>query len=252
MREFLAAILAALFGRGHSGAPATRPAGNPLEGKPLRYLIGADAPGPGRDGEIVECGYNVVRPPAKGIAVKYCNLFDEEDSGRYGPYLHTSDTAAQYHEGQIDPRGPGWEKNLREQFARAKRQGFRIVELDNPDAYDVSDVLGAVDLAASYGLTVIAKNPLLMEGDPTPYVAHRNVSGVIVERGAGNPPDMDALRKRAGKPALPVWFVAFGGGKRWAADTAKAAARYRNMGVTWSAAGEYGDAIDIHLPAQAG
>jgi hypothetical protein len=116
----------------------------------------------------------------------------------------------------------------------------------------VSDVLGAVDLAATHGLTVIAKNPLLMDGDPTPYVAHRNVSGVIVERGAGNPPDMDALRRRAGKPALPVWFVTFGGGKRWAADTAKAAARYRNMGVTWSAAGEYGDAIDIHLPAQTG
>jgi hypothetical protein len=82
-----------------------------MEGKPLRYLIGADAPGPGRDGEVIECGYNVERPPAKGIAVKYCNLFDEEDSGRYGPYLHTSDTTAQYHEGQIDPRGPGWEKS---------------------------------------------------------------------------------------------------------------------------------------------
>jgi hypothetical protein len=233
MRELIAAILAALLGRGHSGAPATRPAGNPLEGKPLRYLIGADAPGPGRDGEVIECGYNVVRPAANGIAVKYCNLFDEENTGRFGPYLQTSETAAQYHEGQIDPRGP-------------------VVELDNPDAYDVNDVLGAVDLAASYGLTVVAKNPLLIEDDPTPYVVHRSVAGVIVERGAGNPPDMDALRKRAGKPALPVWFVAFGGGKRWATDTAKAAARFRNMGVTWSAAGEYGDAIDIHLPAQAG
>ena len=106
--------------------------------------------------------------------------------------------------------------------------------------------------AASYGLTVIAKNPLLLDGDPTPYVAHRNVVGVIVERGAGNPSDMDALRKRARKPALPVWFVAFGGGKRWATDTAQAAARYRNMGVTWSAVGEYGDAIDILLPVTAG
>ena len=168
MREFMAALLAALLGRGRAGAPSTRPAGNPLEGKPLRYLIGADAPGPGRDGEVIECGYNVARPPANGIAIKYCNLFDEENTGRFGPYLQTSDTAAQYHEGQIDPRGPGWEKNLREQFARAKRQGFGIVELDNPDAYDVNDVLGAVDLAASYGLTVVAKNPLLIEDDPTP------------------------------------------------------------------------------------
>ena len=54
MREIIAAILAALLGRGRAGAPSIRPAGNPLEGKPLRYLIGADAPEPGRDGEVIE------------------------------------------------------------------------------------------------------------------------------------------------------------------------------------------------------
>ena len=89
------------------------------------------------------------RPPTKrGIAIAYCNLFDEENTGKYGPYLHTSDTAEQYGEGQIDPKGPGWEKNLRQQFQRRKRQGFSYIELDNPDAYSVEDVLGAIDLAA--------------------------------------------------------------------------------------------------------
>jgi hypothetical protein len=41
-----------------------------------------------------------------------------------------------------------------------------------------------------------------------PYLAHANVYGVIVERGAGGPAEMDALRQKAGKPDLPVWFVA--------------------------------------------
>jgi hypothetical protein len=220
-------------------------AGTGLHGKPLRYLIGTDAPGDGRDGEIVECGYDVTRPPGRGIAVKYCNLFDEEASGKYGPYLHTSDTAAQYHEGQIDPRGEGWRRNLAEQLARACAQGFRIVELDNPDAYAVADVVGAVELAAGHGLDVIAKNPLLIDGDPVPYLAHPAVTGVIVERGAGNPADMHALRCRAGKPALPVWFVSFGAGRAWAGDVARIARPFREMRVTHSSRGEYASSEDV-------
>jgi hypothetical protein len=43
--------------------------------------------------------------------------------------------------------------------------------------------------------------------------------------------------------------VAFGGGRAWADRVANAAKRYRNMGVTYSSAGEYGNAIDILPPA---
>ncbi len=245
MRDLIAAILAALLGRRHASAPSARLADNPLEGKPLRYLIGADDPGAGRDGEVIECGYNVTRLPAKGIAIKYCNLFDENNTGAYGPYLHSSDTAAQYNEGQIDPRGPGWQRNLREQFARAKSQGFSYVELDNPDAYSVAAVIGAIDLAASYGLKVVAKNPGLMDGDALAYVAHPNVFGVIVERGAGSPGEMHELRVRARKRNLPVWFVFFGRSEAAARETARAAASYENMRVTYSSAGEYGNAITV-------
>jgi hypothetical protein len=60
---------------------------------------------------------------------------------------------------------------------------------------------------------------------------------------------MDTLRRRAGKPSLPVWFVAFGSGRSWAGSVADAAKHYRNMGVTYSSAGEYGNAIDILPPA---
>jgi hypothetical protein len=218
---------------------------NPLEGKLLRYLIGTDKPGAGSKDKVIEVAYRVQRPPAKGLAIAYCNLFDEENTGQYGPYLHTSDTAVQYGEGQIDPRGPGWERNLREQFERRKRQGFTYIELDNPDAYAVEDVVGAIDLAASYGLKVIAKNPGLMDGDATPYVAHRNVFGIIVEKDAGTPQEMDALRNKAGKPTLPVWFVAFGDGRPWADTIASTAADHENMGVTYSTRGEYGNATDV-------
>ena len=234
-------------------APAPLPglptAANELTGRRLRYLIGSSTSGPARDGEIIEVSYDTSEPAKRGISIAYCNLFDEKNTGRYGPYLKTSDTAAQYNEGQIDPRGPGWEKNLREQYERRKRQGFAYVELDNPDAYSVKDVIGAIELAASYGLKVIAKNPLLVEHGAASYVAHPNVFGVIVERGAGAPDDMDALRRRAGKPDLPVWFVAFGSGRKWAGNVASTAKHYRNMSVTYSSAGEYGNSIDILPPA---
>jgi hypothetical protein len=227
------------------------PPENRLAGKPLRYLIGAEHSGSGRDEDVTVVSYDTTEPVKHGISIAYCNLFDENNTGRYGPYLRTSDTAQQYKEGQIDPRGPGWEKNLREQFERRKKQGFEYIELDNSDAYSIEGVIGAIELAANYGLKVIAKNPLLMEASSTAstaYVAHPNVYGVIVERDAADPSGMDALRRRAGKPTLPVWFVAFGSGRSWARTIADTAEHYRNMGVTYSLAGEYGNSIDILPP----
>src|SRR5271165_6651405 len=158
------------------------PDANVLAGKTLRYLIGTPAAGSRRDDDVTEVSYDATEPVKRGISIAYCNLFDEKSSGRFGPYLHTSDTASQYHEGQIDPLGPGWEKNLRAQFERRKKQGFEYIELDNPDAYSAKDVIGAIDLAATYGLKVIAKNPMLVEHGAASYLAHPNVYGVIVER----------------------------------------------------------------------
>jgi hypothetical protein len=230
---------------------------NPLAGKKLRYKIGADSPGKGTSGEIVEVGYDWEKPLPEGISIAYCNLFNEKYSEQsrkereeYGPYLRGSDTAKDYGEGQIDPRGPGWRRNLVEQFERRREQGFEYIELDNPDAYSVADVVGAVEMAEQHGLKVIAKNPGLMEGDPLPYVGHRNVYGIIVEKGAGDASAMDALRQRAGKPDLPVWFVFFDrrkgseGGKNAARQAASAAQRFANMHVTHSPDGEYTSAVD--------
>jgi len=218
---------------------------NPLSNKSLRYLIGASSAGQGDDEGVTVVSYDVSRPVARGMSIAYCNLFDETNSGLYGPYLDSSATAEQYNEGQIDPNGPGWEKNLREQFERRRKQGFEYVELDNPDAYEIKDVIGAIELAASYGLKVIAKNPGLLEKGASKFVSHPNVYGIIVERDAGSPDDMDALRRKAGKPNIPVWFVSFGDGRGWADDTATAAAQFPSMGVTYSSVGEYGNVIAL-------
>jgi hypothetical protein len=38
------------------------------------------------------------------------------------------------------------------------------------------------------------------------------------------------LRRKANKPKLPTWFVAFGAGRAWAQTVANAAKHYRNKG----------------------
>lgn len=221
-----------------------------LAGKPLRYLIGADSAGEGSAYYVTEAPYGE-KPARRGISIGYCNLFDEENTGNFGPYLDSSGTAKEYDEGQIDPAGPGWNKNLAMQFNLRKRQGFEYIELDNPDAYAIKDVIGAIELAASFGLKVIAKNPGAMDGGSstaTTYIVHPNIYGVIVERGAGDPDHMDQLRGIAGKPYIPVWFVAFGSGRSWAKSVANRAKNFLYMGVTYSSRGEYENASDILLP----
>jgi hypothetical protein len=59
---------------------------------------------------------------------------------------------------------------------------------------------------------------------------------------------MHSLRVKAGKPRLSVWFVAYGVGRAWAEAVALQAKPFRNMGVTWSSAGEYGNALDVLRP----
>jgi hypothetical protein len=227
-----------------------------LEGKPLRYLIGGDDNVKGSDDEVIELSFDAEMPPKHGIGIKYCNLLDEQydvnkKTGKYAPYAKASDVAKQYGEGQIDPNGAGWKKNLTDQFSRAKSQGFQYIELDNPDSYSIGPVLGAIDLAQTYGLKVIAKNPGLMDSEAKKFVAHPNVFGIIVEKDAGTPQEMDALRHAAGKPTLPVWFVYFGKGKAQADTHASAAKTFKNMGVTYSTKGEYKDAADLLRPITA-
>ena len=168
----------------------------------------------------------------------------------YRPYLLHDDIYKQYGEGCPDPAGPGFVRNITEQLDRCKQLGHTLVEEDNPDSYPLDAVKLGIDLAQQRGLEVIAKNPWLMKDGALSYVEHANVFGIIVEKDCGTPTQMDGLRRDAGKPALPVWFVGYGDGRDWAVGAAREieTARYSNMGVTYSSKGEYESSEDVLRP----
>jgi hypothetical protein len=75
-------------------------AANPLEGKPLRYLIGTDIPDLGREGEITEVSYSTIKPTARGISIKCCSALlaatlalGNATSGDRIPYSQSPDSA---------------------------------------------------------------------------------------------------------------------------------------------------------------
>jgi hypothetical protein len=226
---------------------------NPLAGVPLRCLIGGDGAGEGKDGELIMASYDATVAPRRGYSAKYLNLYREDgEPPAYGPYLPRTTTARDYHEGVPDPGGAGFWRNLDEQLLLAKRGGLAFVETDNCDAYANGVVLRTFDRAAGQGLQVLCKNPGTSEHDEdsTPLLAHPNVFGAIIEEGDVTPAQIHLMRSRAGKPALPIYFVSFGNGRSCATCMAKAitSAGYENMSVTHSAKGEYGSASDILRP----
>src|SRR2546430_12802966 len=58
-------------------------AGNVLDGKPLRYLIGTDTSERGSDDAITAVSYSTTQPVRRGTSIAYCNLFDEHNTGSY-------------------------------------------------------------------------------------------------------------------------------------------------------------------------
>lgn len=235
------------------------PETSPLYGKPLIYLLGA-AGARALPGSVVEGPYgcNVIGTADK---IAYGNFFNElyseqteAQKAALGPYLHDSDTAGEYGEGQIDPAGPGWLKNLTAQFMSAAAKGYQFFELDNPDAYGLGDVQKAITMAHSYGLGIIAKNPKLVANGAgaLPILSHPNVFGAIVERGAGDPAYYDDMRRRARKDGkLPVWFVFDGRDGSDACAAAVKVGKFKGMGVSYSTGREtngYNDSHTVLLP----
>jgi hypothetical protein len=222
-----------------------------LTAKALRYLIALEqAPPAAHEADIIELGYDATRPPSLGIPAKYCNLRDEKNAGIYAPYLPPDDIDSTYHEPAPDPSGPGFWANLRAQLARAVDQGFRYVELDNLDTYDVGVALRCFNEVREHNLKVFVKNPLLVTGEETDLLRHAAAEMIIVERGGGNPRSMHDLRMDVGRPYLPVRFVAYGDGQAWAFHCGRLISEhgYIEMGVTYSLLGEYASSQDIRVP----
>lgn len=211
---------------------------------PLRYRIGADD-APAEEGCTVEAPYGVAPPPG---GIWYCNLYDQTGTGDYGPYLPDTGTSGEYGEKVVDPNGAGWTKLLTNELSFVSSGD--TVEWDNLDGYPISAVMDAYDRTEAAGIKIVAKNPGLLR-NPAAFLvlSHPAVTGCIVESGAGTPAIMDRLRKDAGKPDLPVWFVFFGTGRQEAEYCAAEARNYQNMGVTYDSAGEYGgDIVDVLKP----
>jgi hypothetical protein len=239
------------------------PGGSPIAGMPLRYLIGANSPYPGEVGAVTMVSL-LSAAAESGTSAGYCNAFDESpaydpatNTGHFGPYRRRTPTAIRYGEGIPDQEGDGYRRNICGQLDVRARQGIRIVEIDNPDAYPVYSVLAAITWAEERGLSCLAKNPGLSNvwhEDVLPVIEHPNVVGIVVERGAGDALSMHALRTDASKPALPVRFVAYRdgqGGERWAEHVASqiTANGFRDMGVTMcDAARQYASSRDVLLP----
>lgn len=233
---------------------------SPFDGLALHYLI-LDGASRGSPDRVTEVAFG--QPPVQGgLSIAYGNLLDqrEDDDGNpireCGPYLDAKGTAAQYGEGVPDPDGPGFDRNFRLQCELAKQQGHTHIEGDNPDDphFNVDVVRRALDLAKSCGLRNIAKNPGLLNGGAAVYVAHHTVDGIIIEHGAGGAADNDEIRRQAGKPDLPMWFVYFGSKGRARADRCAAeiqSLKLKNASVSLSTEGEYGNAVDILLPTPA-
>jgi hypothetical protein len=241
------ALMKALDAQTAAPTATSAPSGNPLAGKPYHYLIGTDGNLPGADGTVTEPGYDATQPPSKGVGVAYGNLFDEKNSGQYGPYRHSGGTAQEYGEGEIDPDGNGWDKNIHDQLTRRKNEGWKFIEWDNPDAYPADKVIEAVHTAETYGIGVVAKNAGLLGASGGSYLAHPNVYALIVEAGAGKPAEMDVMRRAVGKPLLPTTFVFFGPDRAQAQQYAGQikAGKFPEMRVTYSSSGEYGSSEEI-------
>lgn len=216
--------------------------------KPFRYLI-LNETDPGVAGAVTEVGFKGVLPQL-GDGIGYCNALDQNGNREFGPYLKREGTAADYGEDIPDPAGPGFEANLRDQFEHWKKQGCGEVEIDNPDSFPLAANERAYAWATEYGFKVAVKNPWLRGPDGSNGAAllkRPECSRIISEKGAGSPVDLQTMRVAAGKPDLPVHFVAFGDGKNWAQQVANqiAASGYRNMTVSYSSNGEYGSVEDL-------
>lgn len=222
---------------------------SPLAGKPLRYLIGKDSD-PGVDGCVTVIGYDAQEMPAHGIGAGYINPRDEHNTGRFGPYLPADDISAQYDEPAPIFDTDGFWSNFRPQISKWASKGARFDEVDNLDTYSVNSALKMFNEVQAKGLAVLVKNAAIVDGDQKQLLIHPAAAMVIVEKDCGLPASYDSMRRAAGKPDLPVRFVAFGDGRAWAQQVAQQikAAGYLDMGVTYSASGEYGSSEDILLP----
>ena len=170
------------------------------------------------------------------------------EHGKYAPYLHTSDTAEQYSEGQIDPKGPGWEKNLREQFERRSVRGSTYIELDNPDAYAMEDVLGAIDLAPPTASRSSPRTRASWSGDKRRMSAIPMSLGSSWSAAPARPRKSTRFGARRASPSCRFGSSPSARAEAWAKSWRARRSTIAKHGRDVFEPGEYGNAIDILPP----
>lgn len=224
---------------------------SPFAGKPLDYLIAVDG-ALGIAGHIIEPGYGVERAPAAAPWIMYGNMRDQEGGRKYPPYLadgDNDDIGRRYGEPAPDPAGAGFWRLINLQLDRAQGLGAPAIEWDNLDTYNVVTALKVFDLTWQRALYVAVKNPNLVSGKSSDLIRHPAAAIVIVESGAGEPAEVDALRHGAGKADIPLRFVFYGDDRNDAEDCARVAADLSDVGVTFDpSGGEYRAAEHLLIP----
>lgn len=220
-----------------------------LAGQPLRYLIARDSDA-GVTGMVTVIGYGADSLPVGGAGYINCRV---ENGGRRDGILYIDppdDIEREYGEPAIVFTTLSFWDNFDPQVAKWKRLGAPAVEIDNLDTYDVAAALKMFDQVAKASMGVLVKNAAIVDGDQKALLAHPAAAMVIVERDCGTAAAYEALRRAAGKPDMPIRFVAYGDGRQWAQQVAQQikAAGYADMAVTYSPDGEYGSVEHILLP----
>lgn len=236
---------------------------NSFAGRPLDYLIEIDEVAKAKrsvPNSILELGYE---PDAtiSGDFIWYGNVRDQErelgEAGDYAPYLEWSKhddigapPPAGYGEWLPDPDGPGFERLIKSQIARALKAGAKCIEWDNIDSLTVAQILMVFDWTGAVGLRVAAKNPWMVKrgGDRVDVLRPPAVAIVIIEAGCGTLSENHSLRVAASRPDLPLRFVGFGDDLEEMATRALEAKNYADVGVSYSAVGEYGSSRQLALP----
>ena len=192
-----------------------RPGFGALAGKPLRYLIGGSAgPGPRRrsdDGELQHQFAGQARHQHRLLQ----SVRRDTIPASTAPTCTTRTPRSSTTKARSIRRARAGRRTCASSTSAAARPGFEYIELDNPDAYNDQ----------GRDRRHRARGHLRSQGDREESRHHRRPGRLRLasqrlrhhrREGRGGAADMERLRKRAGKPDLPVWFVAFGSGRGWA------------------------------------
>lgn len=166
-----------------------------------------------------------------------------------------SDTNKGYDELALKPKSEGWYNWIGDQVGRAVKSDTGYVEFDNLDyAYerDPSAVREAYELAITWGLKVLLKNPTaeqIAEFNLRDKYGNSGIAGCIFESGAMSPEEFAEARELV-NPNLQASWVFHSGNKNRAEiyGTIQEARNVKGTSVQWGPTEYHGMSILLDTP----